>query len=345
MIIRDKKVLKIHGARNMVETKSVLISGVTGMDGSHIADLLLEKGYEIYGLVRRSSQKNFKNIQHLLDNDSINLIEGDLTDQSSLIDAIEISKPDELYNMGAQSYVGTSWQQAQLTVDITGLGPLRIMEAIRHSNMKYKIKMLQASSSEQFGNVNVGGLLNEDSPMRPRSPYGCAKVMAHNLANVYRESYDMWISCSICFNHSGPRRSQEFVTKKIANGVARIKLGLDKELILGNIRSKRDWGFAENYVKAMYLMMQQDKPDDYVIASGESHSVREFCQVAFEYVGLDWEQFVKFDKSLERPAEIYDLRGDYSKAKKELGWEPKTRFDELVKIMVQSELDRLSRKE
>lgn len=324
-----------------METEIALITGITGMDGSHLADLLLGKGYEVYGLIRRSSQKNFRNIQHLIDNDSINIIEGDLTDQSSLIDAIETSKPNILLNMAAQSFVGTSWQQAQLTVDVTGLGPLRIMEAIRHSNMKDKIRMLQASSSEMFG--NVGGFLNEESVMKPRSPYGSAKVLAHDLARIYRESYGMSISCSICFNHTGIRRSQEFVSQKIANGVARIKLGLDKELRLGNIRSKRDWGFAGDYVEAMYLMLQQNKPDDYVIATGKSHSVREFCQIAFNCVDLNWEQFVKFDKSLERPAEIYDLIGDSSKAREKLGWKPKTSFQELVSIMVQNQLKELDR--
>lgn len=312
------------------------------MDGSHLADLLLGKNYEVFGLVRRSSQKNFRNIQHLIDNDSITLLEGDLTDQSSLMDAIETSKPDELYNMAAQSYVGTSWSQAQMTIDVTGLGPLRIMECIRHSNMKDKIRMIQASSSEMFG--NVGGLLNEDSPMRPRSPYGSAKVLAHNLSNVYRDSYNMWISCSICFNHTGIRRSQEFVSQKIANSVARIKLGLDKELSLGNIRAKRDWGFAPDYVEAIYLMMQQDNPGDYIIATGESHSVREFVQVAFDYVGLgNWEIFVKIDKNLERLAEIYELKGDYSKAKKILGWSPKTDFKKIVELMVDAQLEELGR--
>lgn len=320
-----------------MESKRCLITGITGMDGSHMADLLLEKGYEIYGLVRRSSQKNYRNIQHLLDNDSINIIEGDLTDQSSLIEAVEVSRPDELYQFGAQSYVGTSWSQAQMTIDVTGIGPLRIMDTIRHSKMKDKVRMIQASSSEQFG--NVGGLLNEDSPMRPRSPYGCAKVLAHNLAKVYRDSYRMWVSCSVCFNHTGPRRSPEFVSQKVANAVARIRLGLDKELKLGNIRAKRDWGFAPDYCLAMWLILQQDEPDDYVIASGQSHSVREFVDLAFRCVDLNWEHYVKIDKNLERPAEIYDLVGDYSKARNKLGWKPKTSFDELVKIMVQSQLD------
>jgi GDPmannose 4,6-dehydratase len=309
------------------------------MDGSHLADLLLEMDYEIFGLVRRSSQKNYRNIQHLVDNDSINLIEGDLTDQSSLVDAIETSRPDELYSMAAQSFVGTSWAQAQMTIDVTGMGPLRIMEAVRHSNMKDKVRILQASSSEQFG--DVGGILNENSPMRPRSPYGCAKVLAHNLVKVYRDSYKMHVSCSICFNHTGPRRSPEFVTQKIANGVTRIKLGLDRDIKLGNISTKRDFGYSPDYVDAMHIMLQQEEPDDYVIATGESHSIQEFCQIAFDYVNLDLEQFVKFDKSLERPAEIYDLVGDSSKAKKRLSWKPKISFKELVKIMVQNKLDEL----
>lgn len=319
-----------------METKRVLITGITGMDGSHMADLLLEKGYDIYGLVRRSSQKNFRNIQRLLDNDDIQLIEGDLTDQSSLIEAIEKSEPDELYQFGAQSFVGTSWAQAQMTIDVTGTGPLRIMEAVRHSKMKDSIRILQASSSEMFG--DVGGILNEDSPMRPRSPYGCAKVLAHNLAKVYRESYNMWISCSIGFNHSGTRRSSEFITRKVSIGVAKIKLGLDNKLTLGNIRTKRDWSDARDMVYGMWLMMQEDKPDDYILASGESHSVRELVQIAFDYVGLDWEQFVKFDKSLERPAEIYDLIGDSSKAKKILGWYPKITFKQMIEEMVDNDI-------
>lgn len=325
-----------------IESKRCLITGVSGMDGSHLADLLLEKGYELFGLVRRSSQKNFRNIQHLMDNDSINLIEGDLTDQSSLIDAIEISKPNELYNMAAQSFVGTSWQQAQLTVDVTGIGPLRIMEAIRHSNMKDKIRMLQASSSEMFG--NIGGILNEDSPMQPRSPYGAAKLLAHSLGRIYRESYDMWISCSIGFNHSGIRRSYEFITRKVSVGVAKIKLGLDNKLILGNIRAKRDWSDARDIVYGMWLMMQEDKSDDYVLASSESHSVREVCEVAFAHAGLgNWENYVKFDDNLKRPAEIFNLIGDYSKAEKVLGWSPKITFKQMIEEMVDNDLNILTK--
>lgn len=325
-----------------METKTALITGCTGMDGSHLSDLLISKGYEVYGLVRRSSQKNYRNIQHLIDNDSINLIEGDLTDQYSLIDAIEISKPNELYNMAAQSFVGTSWQQAQMTVDVTGLGPLRIMECVRHSKMKDKIKILQASSSEMFG--NTGGLLNEDSHMRPRSPYGSAKLLAHSLCRVYRESHDMQISCSICFNHSGQRRSHDFVSRKISDSVARIKLGLANELTLGDIRSKRDWSYAGDMVEGMYRISQYDEPDDFVLSSGESHFVREFVEIAFDYAGLgNWENYVKFDKSLMRPADIYDLVGDYSKAKRILGWKPKTNFRQLVEIMVDNDLNLLKK--
>jgi GDPmannose 4,6-dehydratase len=315
---------------------NALITGITGQDGSYLAELLISKGYTVFGLVRRSSQKNYRNIQHLIDNDSINLIEGDLTDLSSLIDAIENSKPDELYNMAAQSYVGTSWTQAQMTIDVTGIGPLRIMEAIKHSNLKDKIRMIQASSSEMFG--NVGGLLNEDSPMRPRSPYGCAKVMAHNLASVYRDSYNLWISCSIGFNHSGVRRSSEFITRKISIGVAKIKLGLENKLTLGNIRAKRDWSDARDIVYGMWLMMQQEKPDDYVLASGESHSVREVCEIAFGHVGLNWDLYTNFDKSLIRPAEIFELVGDSSKAMKSLGWEPKIEFEQMIEEMVDNDI-------
>lgn len=324
----------------MVETKTALITGCTGMDGSHLADLLIKNGYQVFGLIRRSSQNNLKNIQHLIDKDSIILIEGDLTDQSSLMDAIEISKPDELYNMGAQSYVGTSWQQAQLTVDVTGVGPLRIMECIRHSNMRNNIRMLQASSSEMFGNIE--GRLNEESPMRPRSPYGSAKLLAHSLARVYRESHDLWISCSICFNHTGPRRSPEFVSRKISNGVARVKLGLNNNIKLGNIIAMRDWSYAEDMVEGMWTMLQQDKPDDFVFASGESHSVKEFIQIAFDHIGLDWENHVIIDKNLYRPAEIHKLVGDYSKAEKEIGWKPKTQFKKIVEIMVDNDINLLN---
>ena len=294
--------------------------------------------------MRRLSHPTFDNIKHILDD--INLVDGDLSDYISIVNAVKKCEPDEIYNLGAQSFVATSWAQADYTSNISGVGALRVFEAAKNVQdyLGKKIKIYQASSSEMYGLANGISPQNEDTVMVPRSPYGVAKLFAHGMARVYRESYNMFITCGILFNHESQRRGIEFVSMKIANGAAKIKLGIDKELRLGDIRSKRDFGYSRDYVKAMYLMMQQDKPDDYVIASGESHSVREFCQVAFEYAGLgNWENWVKFDKSLERPAEIYDLVGDSSKAREKLGWEPKTRFDELVKIMVQSELDRLSK--
>lgn len=324
-----------------IESKRCLITGIGGMDGSFLAELLLSKGYEIHGFHRRSSQRNFDNIQHLLDKDSINLIEGDLTDQSSLIEAVNISRPDLIFNMGAQSYVGTSWKTAQYTIDTTGMGLFRVMEAVRHNKMEDKTRILQASSSEMFG--DVGGLLNENSPMRPRSPYGCAKVLGHNLAKVYRDSYKMWVSCSIGFNHSGIRRSHEFVTRKISMGVANIAIGLEKKLVLGNVRTKRDWSDARDIVNGMWLMMKKNEPDDYVLASGESHSIREVCEIAFRYIGLDWEQYTVFDKALERPADIDVLVGDSSKARKVLGWQPKIGFKQMIEEMVEADINMLKR--
>ncbi len=324
----------------MVETKRALITGVTGQDGSYLAELLLEKGYEIYGLVRRLSSPNLKHIQNLVDNESINLIGGDLADQSSIASAINISKPDEIYNLAAQSFVGESWNQAEYTTNITGLGALRVYETARHINKD--IRIYQASSSEMYGNIKAPQ--SELTVMHPRSPYGVAKLMAHETGRVFRESYGMWVSCGILFNHESERRGIEFVSQKIANGVARIKLGLGKELTLGNIRAKRDWGYSPDYVEGMWLMLNTNKPDDFVIASGESHSVREFCEIAFNYVKLgNWESYVKFDKGLERPAEIYDLVGDYTKARKVLRWEPNTSFRKLVEIMVDAQLDELSK--
>lgn len=323
-----------------MDTRRALITGVTGQDGSYLAELLLDKGYEIYGLVRRLSSPNLKNIQSLVDNDSIKLIGGDLADQSSIVNAIHVSKPDEIYNLAAQSFVGESWNQAEYTNNITGLGALRVFESVRQINKN--IRIYQASSSEMYG--NVGGCLNELIAMHPRSPYGVAKLMAHEMGRVYRESYGMWISCGVLFNHESERRGIEFVSQKIANGVARIKLGLDKELRLGNIRAKRDFGYSPDYVEAMWLMLNEAcKPEDFVIATGESHSVREFCQIAFNHAGLgNWESYVKFGKELNRPAEIHDLVGDYSKAKEKLGWKPKISFDSLVRLMVDAQLEVLS---
>lgn len=327
-----------------METKTALITGITGQDGSFLAELLLKKGYEVYGMVRRLSKPNIDHIEHILD--SIHVIDGDLSDQSSVINAVKKSCPDELYNLGAQSFVAVSWQQAEFTCNVTGLGAFRTYEAvrmvgnyIRGEDIAHKIKIYQASSSEMFGDSPPPQ--NELTQLNPRSPYGVSKAFAHNMAKVYRDSYDMYISCGILFNHESERRGIEFVSMKIAHAVARINAGLQDKLMLGNIDAKRDWGYTKDYVKAMWLMMQQEKPDNFVIASGKSHSIREFVSEAFNHVGLDWQDYVEIDKSFFRPAEIYDLVGDYSKAEKVLGWKPKTSFEDLVKIMVDSEMKKI----
>lgn len=329
-----------------METKTALITGITGQDGSFLAELLLNKGYEIYGLVRRLSKPNLDNIEYIVD--SINLIDGDLADQSSVINAVEKSHPDEIYNLAAQSFVATSWQQAEYTCNVTGMGAFRVFEAarmtgkyIKGKDPEHNIKVYQASSSEMFGDIPPPQ--NELTQLNPRSPYGTAKAFAHNMAKVYRDSYNMYITCGILFNHESERRGIEFVSMKIANAVARIDAGLQDKLKLGNLDAKRDWGYTKDYVEAMWMMMQQEKPDNFVIASGENHTIREFAEIAFDHVGLNWQDYVVIDEAFFRPAEIYDLRGDYSKAKKALGWEPKTSFKDLVKIMVDSEIKKLQK--
>ena len=317
-------------------TKSALITGITGQDGSYLAELLLDKGYEVHGLVRRLSTPNITRIEHI--SDRINLVEGDLTDQSSLNNAMLEVKPDEVYNLAAQSFVGTSWNQPVLTGDVTGIGAVRLLEAVRHFCKDARV--YQASSSEMFGKVQEMPQ-TENTKFYPRSPYGCAKVYAYWMCINYRESYDMHVTNGILFNHESPRRGLEFVTRKITDSVARIYHGLSKELRLGNLDSKRDWGFAGDYVEAMWLMLQVDKPDDYVVATGEAHSVREFVELAFSEVGLDWEKYVKVDKKFFRPAEVEYLIGDSSKAKQVFGWEPKVKFEELVKMMVKADVERL----
>lgn len=307
-------------------------------DGSYLTELLLEKGYDVYGLVRRLSTPNTTNISHTID--QIHLVEGDLLDQTSLNNAVKEIQPDELYNLAAQSFVGTSWTQPVLTGEITGLGVCRIFEAVRRECPTARV--YQASSSEMFGKVQETHQ-NEKTPFYPRSPYGCAKLYAHWLAINYRESYNIYISNGILFNHESPRRGLEFVTRKITDGVARIYHGLSKELRLGNIDVKRDWGFAGDYCKAMWLMMQQDKPDDYVIATGESHSIKEFLVIAFREAGLNWKDYVKQDPKFMRPAEVEYLRGDFSKAKRVLGWEPEISFEYLVKMMVEADMERIER--
>lgn len=315
--------------------KSALITGITGQDGSYLAELLLEKRYRIYGLIRRLSTPNLSRIEHILD--KIELIEGDLTDQSSINNALKESQPDEVYNLAAQSFVATSWNQPVLTGDVTGLGAVRILEGVRH--VCPDAHVYQASSSEMFGKVNETPQ-NENTRFYPRSPYGFAKVYAHWACINYRESYGMHASNGILFNHESPRRGIEFVTRKITDGVARIYHGMAKELRLGNLDAKRDWGYAGDYVRAMWLMLQQKEPDDYVVATGRTHSVGEFAELAFREAGLDWKEYVVVDQKFIRPAEVNLLLGDASKARRILGWEPEVTFEELVGMMVREDLKR-----
>jgi len=317
--------------------KRALITGITGQDGSYLAEFLLEKGYKVFGTVRRLSTPNIENIGHL--RDQVEFISADLLDQGSLTDAVKESEPDEVYNLAAQSFVKTSWDQPVLTGEFTALGATRVLEAIRTVNKK--IKFYQASSSEMFGKVTETPQ-RETTRFHPRSPYGVAKVYGHYITLNYRESYDMFACSGILFNHESPRRGIEFVTRKITNAVARISLGKQDKLELGNLDAERDWGFAGDYVQAMWLMLQQEEPDDYVIATGEKHSVEEFVRLAFEVVGIsDWKQYVVSDHPKHtRPAEVDYLIGDYSKAKEKLGWEPKTSFSDLVTMMVNSDLEK-----
>jgi len=317
--------------------KRALITGITGQDGSHLADLLLEKGYEVYGMVRRSSTESFERIAHLVDR--VTLVQADLFDQPSLVGAIEESRPVEVYNLAAQSFVPTSWKQPVLTAEFTAVGVTKMLEAVRRVDPS--IRFYQASSSEMFGKVREVPQ-NEKTPFYPRSPYGVAKVYGHFITVNYRESYGLYAVSGILFNHEGPRRGLEFVTRKISDGVARIKLGLADELRLGNLDAKRDWGYAGDYVEAMWLMLQPDEADDYVIATGEEHSVREFAEIAFEHAGLDMDKHVVVDPDFLRPAEVDHLVGDAAKARTKLDWEPRVSFRELVEMMVDADVDRLS---
>ncbi len=315
--------------------KTALITGVTGQDGSYLAEFLLKKDYEVYGIVRRSSSSNFERIKHI--QDDLKLLQGDLLDQNSLIEAIEGSCPDEVYNLGAQSFVPTSWNQPVLTGEFTALGVTRILEAIRLVNKK--IRFYQASSSEMFGKV-AEVPQNEQTVFYPRSPYGVAKLYAHWITVNYRESYDLFCCSGILFNHESPRRGLEFVTKKVSNGVARIKMGLSNELRMGNLDAKRDWGFAGDFVEAMWLMVQQDEPEDYVISTDEAHSVKELVEVAFDHVGLNWKDYVVVDHKFVRPAEVDLLLGDSAKARNKLKWQPKVKFEELIRMMVDYDIER-----
>lgn len=317
---------------------TALITGITGQDGSYLAEFLLEKGYEVYGLVRRTSTINFQRIAHI--QDDIHLVSGDMLDQVSLTRAIEESRPDEVYNLAAQSFVQSSWPQPVFTGEATALSVTRILEAVRTANPS--IRFYQASSSEQFGKVQEVPQ-TESTPFYPRSPYGVAKVYGHWITVNYRESYGLHATCGILFNHESPRRGIEFVTRKIAHGAASIKLGMSEKLALGNLDAQRDWGFAGDYVQAMWMMLQQDAPNDYVIATGETHSVQRLCELAFNSVDLDWQDHVVQDERFMRPAEVDLLVGDASKAKRDLGWEPTVSFEELVTMMVDADLERLKR--
>ncbi len=318
--------------------KKALVTGITGQDGSYLAEFLLEKGYEVIGMVRRTSTVNFERIKHI--QDRITLVPGDLMDQVSIIDILREHRPDEVYNLGAMSFVPTSWSQPVLTGEVTALGVTRVLDAIR--TVDPTIRFYQASSSEMFGKVRETPQ-TENTPFYPRSPYGVAKVYGHWITVNYRESYDLFACSGILFNHESPRRGLEFSTHKVTHGVARIKLGLENELRMGNLDAKRDWGYAGDYVKAMWLMLQQDEPDDYVVGTGSTHSVRELCEVAFDYLGLDWQDHVVVDPRFLRPADVDFLVADANKARTKLGWETAVTFEELIQMMVDADLEALKR--
>ena len=322
--------------------KKALITGITGQDGSYLAELLLEKGYEVHGVIRRASTFNTARIDHLYQDPHVNGVKlflhyGDLADSVQMVKLLYELQPDEIYNLGAQSHVRVSFDVPEYTGDVVGVGAVRILEAIREAKLLKKVRFYQASSSEMFGKVQEVPQ-TESTPFWPRSPYGCAKMYAHWLTVNYRESYDMFACSGILFNHESPRRGETFVTRKITRAATRIKLGLQEKLYLGNLDAQRDWGYAKEYVEMMWLMLQQDQPDDYVIATNETHSVKEFVMETFNRLNLDWEKYVEYDNRYERPAEVDLLIGDPAKAKKQLGWEPKVKFKELVEIMVDADL-------
>jgi GDPmannose 4,6-dehydratase len=323
-----------------MDKKRALITGITGMDGSHLADFLLSKGYIVFGMERRSSQKNRENTKLLEGNSNFTFLNGDLSDQNSILRVLKISKPNEVYNLGAQSFVSESWNTPEQTANITGLGALRVLEAIREYGED--IKYYQASTSEMFGNMK--GVANEHTIFNPRSPYGVAKLYGHWITKNYRESYNMFNVSGILFNHESERRGIEFVTRKITDGVARIKHGLQDNIILGNLETSRDWGYAPDYVESMWMMLQQDKPNDYVIATGQTHELRDFLSIAFEKIGIsNWEKYILQDKKFMRPADVYYLKGDATKAKHNLDWKPKTSFEEMISIMVDNDIRKLNK--
>ncbi|MCL5410772.1 MAG: GDP-mannose 4,6-dehydratase [Patescibacteria group bacterium] len=323
-------------------TKSALITGILGQDGPYLAKLLLDKGYNVYGLIRRYSVPNYENTDYLGITNDINFLPGDMNDEASLINIIKTFQPDEVYNLAAQSFVGASWDQSKITTEINSLGVLYLLNAIKLFSPT--TKFYQASTSEMFGNSHINGIQTEETPFHPRSPYAISKLYSYWMTINFRESYNMFCTNGILFNHESPIRGVDFVTRKISQGVAKIKLGLSNEIRLGNIDSKRDWGFAGDYVEAMWLMMQKEKPDNFIISTGETHSIKDFLEIAFDYVGIkDWEKHIVLDPQFKRPAELFTLMGKSDKARKVLGWEPKIKFEELVKMMVEADLNRCSK--
>jgi GDPmannose 4,6-dehydratase len=320
--------------------KNALISGITGQDGAYLAKFLLNKGYKVFGTYRRLSTPNFWRLQYLGIFEEVDLLPVDLLDSFSIIESVKIARPDEIYNLAAQSFVGASFEQPLASAEITGLGVVKFLEAIR--NIAPDVKFYQASTSEMFGD-NLFAEQSEVTPFDPSSPYAAAKLYAHNMVKIYRKGYELFACNGILFNHESPLRGLEFVTRKITNGVAKISLGIEDSLVLGNIDAQRDWGYAPEYVEAMWLILQQEKPDDYVIATNETHSIKEFLKTTFEIVGLDWKNYIKIDERFMRPVDVHYLKGDYQKSLTRLGWEPTTRFNELAEIMLKSDIDRWSR--
>jgi GDPmannose 4,6-dehydratase len=321
--------------------KKALITGITGQDGAYLSKFLLDKGYEVFGLVRRTVNRNFENLEYLGIENRVNCLDGDLTDEASLLNAVKSICPDEIYNLAAQSFVGTSWDQPVVTCQINAMGVLKLLNAVKICCPT--ARFYQASTSEMFGNFHNNGIQDEETPFRPRSPYAISKLFSYWITVNYRESNQMFCSNGILFNHESPIRGKEFVSRKITNGVARIKLGLDKEIRLGNLDSRRDWGFAGDYVEAMWLMLQQKNSDDFIISTGETHSVRDFLELAFKCVGIDdWQPYIKIDSLYKRPVELVTLQGRNDRAKKVLGWEPKVSFEGLVKMMVEADLKRVA---
>lgn len=321
--------------------KTALITGILGQDGPYLAKLLLEKNYQVYGLIRRYTNPNFSNLDFLGITNKVEYISGDMTDEGSLMNIIRTIRPDEVYNLAAQSFVGSSWDQSKLTTEANSLGVLYLLNALKHYSPT--AKFYQASTSEMFGNSHKDGLQTEETPFHPRSPYAISKLYAYWMTNNFKESYGMYCANGILFNHESPIRGKEFVTRKITDGIARIKHGLSNEIRLGNLDSKRDWGFAGDYVEAMWLMLQQDEPDNYIISTGKTHSIEEFLDAAFGAVGItDWSKYVVIDPQFKRPAELFTLQGKSNKARKKLGWRPKTSFQQLVTMMMDADMDRIA---